>query len=175
MNTEDRNGFLFNALIEKTNSYFYKAAVAIIAVVTTIIYNNIRQQNEYINDVTSNISNTVNNTITNIKVHGNSKQSKKPKHGYKIYNKSTGDVVKVGISSEKIRLDGKSYRAEKQVRAFNRIEKGEKYDSRIMGYFPDRQSALSWEVLNSQYRYVQGHSMRFHILPRFDNWYLNMK
>lgn len=31
-------------------------------------------------------------------VHGNSKTITKPQHGYEIYNKKTGDVVKTGIS-----------------------------------------------------------------------------
>ncbi|MGY0374233.1 RHS repeat-associated core domain-containing protein [Clostridium sp. JNZ J1-5] len=103
--------------------------------------------------------------------HGNSKKSKRPQHGYEIYNKKTGDVVKVGISGGRIRLDRKSYRAEKQVRAFNRRECGDIYDSRIMAHFADRQSALEWEVLNSQFRYAQGHSMKYHLRPGFDNWW----
>jgi RHS repeat-associated core domain len=103
--------------------------------------------------------------------HGNGKKSNKPQHGYEIYNKNTGDVVKVGISGGKIRQDGKSYRAEKQVRAFNRQDGGDIYESRIMSYFPDRQSALGWEQLNSQFRYAQGHSMRYHKRPGFDIWW----
>ncbi len=45
--------------------------------------------------------------------------SKKLQHGYGISNKTTCNIVKVGISGGKIRLDGKSYGAEKQLKAFN--------------------------------------------------------
>lgn len=34
------------------------------------------------------------------KVHGNSKLSTKPQHGYEIYTMETGDVVKTGISGQ---------------------------------------------------------------------------
>jgi RHS repeat-associated protein len=44
--------------------------------------------------------------------HGNSRASAKPNHVYVIRNKRTGEVQKYGISGGKIRLDGKSYRAE---------------------------------------------------------------
>jgi len=40
-----------------------------------------------------------------------------------------------------------------------------------MAYFPDRQSALEWEVLNSQFRYAHGHSMQYHVIPEFDKWW----
>lgn len=40
-----------------------------------------------------------------------------------------------------------------------------------MAYFTDRQSALEWEVLNSQFRYAQGHSMQYHAIPGFDKWW----
>jgi hypothetical protein len=107
---------------------------------------------------------------TGTKVHGNSKKSKKPQHGYEIYEKKSGNVVKVGISGGQIRLDGKSYRAERQVRLFNRMD-GDIYESRIMQYFPDRESALGWEWTDTQFRYSQGHDMKYHRRPAFDNWW----
>lgn len=45
--------------------------------------------------------------------------SKRLQHAYEIYDKTTCNIVKVGISGGKIKLDGKSYGAEKQLRAFN--------------------------------------------------------
>ncbi|MBM7872297.1 RHS repeat-associated protein, partial [Clostridium pascui] len=175
VNMEDPSGLLFNNVTNKINSYMYKAKLALMATIATVMYNNIVQQKEYINNAIDSISNTisnaVNNTIAKIKTHGNSKQSKKSQHGYEIYRKNTGDVVKVGISGGKVRLDGKSYRAEKQVRDFNKQDGGDIYASRIMGYFPDRPSALEWEWLNAQFRYSQGHSMDHHLRPGFDNWW----
>ena len=55
-------------------------------------------------------------------VHGNSKLSTKAQHAYDIIDKRTDKVVKTGISGGKIRKDGKSYRAEQQVRKWNKEE-----------------------------------------------------
>ena len=54
------------------------------------------------------------------KVHGNSKLSAKPQHGYEIYNTETGDVVKTGISGQKLNLNGTSPRANSQVNKLNK-------------------------------------------------------
>lgn len=40
-----------------------------------------------------------------------------------------------------------------------------------MEFFQDRQSALDCEWLDSQYRYAQDHSMKYHVRPSFDNWW----
>ncbi|MGM9776821.1 MAG: RHS repeat-associated core domain-containing protein [Prevotella sp.] len=64
-------------------------------------------------------------------VHGNSKLSTKAQHAYDIIDKRTGKVVKTGISGGKIRKDGKSYRAEQQVRKWNKEEGGDIYESKI--------------------------------------------
>ena len=64
-------------------------------------------------------------------VHGNSKLSTKAQHAYDIINKRTDKVVKTGISGGKIRNDGKSYRAEQQVRKWNKDEGGYIYESEI--------------------------------------------
>ncbi|WBW96813.1 hypothetical protein [Oceanirhabdus sp. W0125-5] len=99
--------------------------------------------------------------------HGNSKRSKKRQHVYEIYNIADGDVVKTGISGGKVRRDGKSYRAERQVRVFNKLdkEKGITYASRIIAYCPDRISALTLEWYNTQYLYAMGNSMKYHKIP----------
>ena len=64
-------------------------------------------------------------------VHGNSKLSTKAQHAYDIIDKRTDKVVKTGISGGKIRKDGKSYRAEQQVRKWNKEEDGYIYESEI--------------------------------------------
>jgi len=51
---------------------------------------------------------------------------------YEIRDKRTGEVHKYGISQGKIRLDGKSYRAEKQVRDLNRRHGGNFFKSKIV-------------------------------------------
>jgi len=65
--------------------------------------------------------------------HGNSKNSKKAQHLYVITRTLNGKtmIVKVGISGGRIRKDGKSSRAEKQVRDWNKTEAGT-FRSRIV-------------------------------------------
>ena len=72
-------------------------------------------------------------------IHGNSKLSQRATHVYVILD-ARGQLVKCGISSGKIRQDGKSYRAESQVRKF-----GAGYSSKIIGKCPNRQKALDRE------------------------------
>ena len=64
-------------------------------------------------------------------VHGNSKASTRTQHAYDIIDKFTGEIVKTGVSSGKIRKDGKSYRAESQVRKWNRKAGEDRYESVI--------------------------------------------
>ncbi|MDE5986804.1 MAG: hypothetical protein K2H16_05925 [Prevotella sp.] len=58
--------------------------------------------------------------------------------------------MKTGISGGKIRKDGKSYRAESQVRKWNREAGYDKYDSKIAKEFEAgegaRQKALDYET-----------------------------
>ena len=72
-------------------------------------------------------------------LHGNSKASPRPTHVYVILD-AKGQLVKCGISSGKIRLDKKSYRAESQVRKL-----GAGYSSKIIAKCPNRQKALDRE------------------------------
>lgn len=74
-------------------------------------------------------------------VHGNSKLSTKAQHAYDIIDKRTDKVVKTGISGGKIRNDGKSYRAEQQVRKWNKEEGGYIYESEITHQEPAGASA----------------------------------
>ena len=74
-------------------------------------------------------------------VHGNSKLSTRAQHAYDVYDKITGKIVKTGVSGGKIRKDGKSYRAEKQVRKWNKKENTDKYESVITKKIPKGKGA----------------------------------
>ncbi|MBO5187023.1 MAG: hypothetical protein J6B91_08240, partial [Prevotella sp.] len=50
-------------------------------------------------------------------------------------------IVKTGVSSGKIRKDGKSYRAESQVRKWNRQEGEDRYESIITHKEPEGKNA----------------------------------
>ncbi|MGH0633365.1 hypothetical protein [Bacillus pacificus] len=61
-----------------------------------------------------------------------------------------------------MKRNGKSARAETQVRRWNRQYENV-YDSRVVKRnIRGRSNALSWEVRHSDYRRSQGHSMRLH-------------
>ena len=77
-------------------------------------------------------------------VNGNSKLSTLAQHIYRIFDKATNKTVKVGISGGKVAKNGKSYRAQKQVRSFNKtdLEKRE-FDSEIIDNVPAGEGARS--------------------------------
>jgi hypothetical protein len=88
------------------------------------------------------------------KVNGNSLDSEKAQHVYEIFETANPKkVVKTGISDGKITQKGKSYRAEKQVRKWNRAEGQGKYSSRISKSIPKgtgaRRKALKAERKNA--------------------------
>ena len=64
-------------------------------------------------------------------IHGNSKMSENAQHAYDIIDKETGKRVKTGVSGGRVRNDDKSYRAEQQVRKWNKEAGYEKYESEI--------------------------------------------
>ena len=74
-------------------------------------------------------------------VHGNSKSSTKAQHAYDIINTKTGKVVKTGVSGGRIRKDGKSSRAESQVRKWNKEEGEGTYRSEITHQEPAGEGA----------------------------------
>jgi hypothetical protein len=86
-------------------------------------------------------------------IHGNSRLSRKAQHVYHVMETATGAVVKTGISGGKIAKNGKSIRAEAQVRKWNRTEGANKYDSRIVKKIPSgpgaRTKALGAEVVEA--------------------------
>ena len=93
-------------------------------------------------------------------VHGNSKASTKAQHSYDIIDTETGKVVKVGVSGGKVRRDGKSYRAEAQVRAWNKEAGREKYKSRITHWEPAGEGARD-RIL--KYESERAHSFNYDI------------
>lgn len=100
-------------------------------------------------------------------VHGNSKTSTKPQHGYEIYNKKTGDVVKTGISGQTLNQNGTSPRANTQVNKLNKLAGEDIYDARIViEDMPDRASALEWEKENALKLWEEKNSMDIHKRPR---------
>ncbi|MBS7264751.1 MAG: hypothetical protein KIG44_06465, partial [Eubacteriales bacterium] len=86
-------------------------------------------------------------------VHGNSAKSVKLQHGYEIYEEDTGNVVKTGISGQKLNADGSSPRANVQVNALNRKENRSPYNAYksrvVMTNMPTRADALEWEQQNT--------------------------
>ena len=70
-------------------------------------------------------------------VHANSAASTKAQHAYDIVVKESGEPVKTGVSSGPVRKDGKSYRAESQVRKWNKEAGYEKYESIITHTEPE--------------------------------------
>lgn len=99
--------------------------------------------------------------------HGNSKTSMRPQHGYEIYEIETGNVVKTGISGQRLNKNGTSPRANTQVNAFNR-DAGETIFAANLKVqdMPGRQTALNWERVNAQQLWDNGNSMKFHKRPR---------
>lgn len=76
-------------------------------------------------------------------IHGNSRNSTKPQHGYEIYETGNGNIVKTGISGTPLTKDGKSKRAKRQVQAWNWVEGKGKYDARVVKTdMPNRAEAL---------------------------------
>ena len=93
-------------------------------------------------------------------VHGNSKANTKAQHAYDIIDKRTNLRVKTGVSGGKVRKDGKSYRAEQQVRKWNKEEGGDFYESQITHTEPAGEGArdriLKYEKDRADYLRQQG-------------------
>ena len=100
-------------------------------------------------------------------VHGNSKNSTKIQHGYEIYEKETGDVVKTGISGQKLNANQTSPRANSQVNKWNKIEGEGKYEARIVEKdMQNRSSALEWERNNTNRLSREGNTLSHHKRPK---------
>ena len=79
------------------------------------------------------------------KVHGNSKASMKPQHGYAIIDKESGKVQEFGVSGQELRPNGTSPRIDQKIR--------EKYkdipniEGKVLEkHLPNRAAALDWET-----------------------------
>jgi hypothetical protein len=99
-------------------------------------------------------------------VNGNSTLSTKAQHGYEIFVKDEGDVVKNGISGRALNKNGSSPRANQQVNAWNKEAGFDKYDARIVDQFNDRFDALIWENNYALKLWRAGNSMDRHLDPR---------
>ncbi|MCA9673655.1 MAG: hypothetical protein H6709_06730 [Kofleriaceae bacterium] len=78
--------------------------------------------------------------------HKNSKGSTAENHRYEIREKSTDDVVKTGISGQKLNKNGESPRANKQVNKWNKKAGYEKYEAEVVEKgLPGRAAALNAE------------------------------
>jgi RHS repeat-associated protein len=98
--------------------------------------------------------------------HGNSSKSTKPQHGYEIYDKKTGKIMKVGISGRPLKNDI-SPRANEQVKYHNKQAGFEAYDARILERdMPGRAYALQWEKDTARNYYNLGYEMPFHKKPK---------
>jgi len=78
--------------------------------------------------------------------HKNSLLSTSPQHVYEIFNISTGETYKFGISGNPLNKSGESPRANSQVALLNRLVGKEMYGARLLGQdLPDRSTALAFE------------------------------
>ena len=80
------------------------------------------------------------------KIHGNSKDSKKPQHLYEITDNEEDDTFKYGISGEELNKNGTSNRANAQVNKLNLIAGIKKFFAKILNKDIDgRATALELE------------------------------
>jgi RHS repeat-associated protein len=98
--------------------------------------------------------------------HGNSRVSRRPQHTYEIFETTSGDVVKNGLSGQPLNQNGTSPRANTQVSKFNRLEGASTYDARVTASgIPGRQKGLECEADQSQQLRDAGNSMSKHQRP----------
>ncbi len=98
-------------------------------------------------------------------VHGNSKASTNPQHGYEIRRTEDGDVVKTGVSGQPRNKDGSSPRANRQTNKWNGEEGSGTYEAEVVETAPDRQTILDWERQNADRLRGEGNSMDKHKKP----------
>ncbi|MGL4483932.1 MAG: RHS repeat-associated core domain-containing protein, partial [Anaerovoracaceae bacterium] len=101
-------------------------------------------------------------------VHGNSKKSTKPQHGYEIWDRRRNEPAKVGISGGKLNKNGSSRRANSQANNWNKQAGYSRYKPVVVKKnIPNRSQALSWEkTIAHQYISVNKYKMRKHYRPR---------
>ena len=121
----DVGAAIYNHVIgdhESAKSHWVDAGFDGLAAATPIVPAGITKVNKITKSTTSKIGKSV---------HGNSKNSTNAQHAYDIIDTETNKVVKTGISGGKIRKDGKSARAESQVKKWNKEAGKNKYKSKI--------------------------------------------
>ncbi len=93
-------------------------------------------------------------------MHGNLKKNPKPYHLYGIFEKSTDDLLKYGISGGKIGKDGQSGRPRRQTTIFNIGAGFLKFFARILIFnIPGRAEAEKIEREHIEaYRQKHGHN-----------------
>jgi len=86
------------------------------------------------------------NEDENDDIHGNSKESKKKQHLYEIVDTIENEVIKYGISGQKITKKGTSPRATQQVNLWNLIEGFKRFVAFILKKnIENREKALAEE------------------------------
>jgi hypothetical protein len=78
----------------------------------------------------------------------NDRASRIANHGYVIYDRNSGQLIKFGISSGKITANGQSYRALAQIRRWEQlgIYAPDALTTDTLENFSTRGQALDWEV-----------------------------
>src|SRR5262249_1847424 len=79
-------------------------------------------------------------------VNRNRRSSRAPNHGYVIYDTTTEQPSKFGVSAGRVSRSGVSYRAQRQVNAMNRAAGRARYESVILTRHANRARALNWEA-----------------------------
>jgi len=104
-------------------------------------------------------------------IHGNSNKSKRLHHGYKILDKKTRQVMKIGISGGKLNKNGTSRRANSQVNAWNKAVGSKRYKAVVIKKnLRGRLKAKRWEQGRVDSVYLGGGKMRRHRLPKQSRW-----
>lgn len=122
----------FNDVVEDTKTLFDSNASTLDRTVAGV---------SLLSEIASPVSTSDIKVIRNV-FHGNSKMSTKAQHAYDIINTKTNKVVKTGVSGGPIK-DGKSVRAETQVKKWNKQEGEGTYKSEITHYEPEGEGARS--------------------------------
>lgn len=110
-------------------------------------------------------SQTTSTTISTGKCHGNCKDSQKPQHGYKIYDKRTGEIMEYGISGQRrtvadyLATENNSPRIRSKLRT--KYGGNPNYAGSVMiDGMPNRAVALEWE--RGQ---VRAHQQKYGVRP----------
>ncbi len=100
-------------------------------------------------------------------INGNSKASMRLQHGYEIFEKRTGNVVKTGVSGGKLNKNGTSRRAISQVNKWNKSAGHKKFTHRVVvKNVKGRSKILEWEKSNTKRLKNAGHDMYKHSRPK---------